>query len=161
MIVASDTMVITFIGESVRVKGEMRTARVNLHLPKPDKYGASSFAIDTEVDCTRKRLREVAAQLEVGRPQSPPLPCSEDPLIMLVPSMLASSTSKDRESEKRLRGNPLRFSKVRNRSNATNREVCIKSGAGAVVVFAGGHWGGSGSSAIWSVGETTVPLGVR
>ena len=32
--------------------------------------------------------------------------------------MLASSTSKDRESEKRFRGNPLRFSKVRNRSSA-------------------------------------------
>jgi hypothetical protein len=61
MIVASDTMVITFVGESVRVKGEMRTARVNLHLPKPDKYGASSFAIDTEVDCARKLLREVAS----------------------------------------------------------------------------------------------------
>ncbi|RYF19493.1 MAG: hypothetical protein EOO77_10040, partial [Oxalobacteraceae bacterium] len=61
MIVASDTMVVTFVGESVRVKGEMRTAQVNLHLPKPDKYGASSFAINTEVDCTRKLLREVAS----------------------------------------------------------------------------------------------------
>ncbi|WP_129586151.1 hypothetical protein [Sphingomonas montana] len=61
MIVASDEMVITFVGESVKVKGEMRTARVNLHLLKPDKYGASSYAIDAEVDCTRKLLREVAS----------------------------------------------------------------------------------------------------
>ena len=51
-----------------------------------------------------------------GHPQSPPLPCSEDPLTMLVPSVLASSTSKDRESENYACGNPLRFSKVRNRS---------------------------------------------
>ena len=54
-------------------------------------------------------------------PAIAPLPCSEDPLIMLVPSVLASSTSKDRESEKRLRGNPQRFSKVRNRSRASTR----------------------------------------
>ena len=36
---------------------------------------------------------------------------------MLVPSVPASSTSKDRESEKQTQGNPLRFSEVRKRSN--------------------------------------------
>ncbi len=61
MIVASDTIVITFVGESVKVKGAMRTARINLHLPKPDKYGAISYGVDVELDCKRKLQREVAS----------------------------------------------------------------------------------------------------
>ena len=61
MIVASDEIVITFDGSSVRVKGTMRTARINLYMAKPDEHGAIRYGIDAEADCRRNMQREVAS----------------------------------------------------------------------------------------------------
>ena len=61
MIVASDEMVITFDGSSVKVRDTMRTARVSLYLAKPDEHGAIRYSIDVEADCRRNMQREVAS----------------------------------------------------------------------------------------------------
>lgn len=61
MIVASNEMVITFDGSSVKVRDTIRTARVNLYLAKADEHGAVRYNIDVEADCRRNVQREVAS----------------------------------------------------------------------------------------------------
>ena len=61
MIVASDEMVITFDGSSVKVRDTMRTARVNLYMAKRDEHGAIRYGIDVEADCRRNMQREMAS----------------------------------------------------------------------------------------------------
>jgi hypothetical protein len=61
MIVASDEMVITFDGSSVKVRDTMRTARVSLYMAKTDEHGAIRYHIDVEADCRRNMQREVAS----------------------------------------------------------------------------------------------------
>ncbi len=59
MIVASESVVITFEGASVKLAGQQRSARVNLYLSKADEHGAVRYAVDVEEDCTRRLQREV------------------------------------------------------------------------------------------------------
>ena len=59
MIVASEEVVITFDGVSVRIAKQKRSARVNLYLAKPDEHGAVRYAVDVEDDCSRRLQREV------------------------------------------------------------------------------------------------------
>jgi len=61
MIVASDEMVITFDGASVKVRDTLRTAHVSLYMAKPDEHGAIRYGIDVEADCRRNMQREVAS----------------------------------------------------------------------------------------------------
>jgi hypothetical protein len=59
MIVASDGVVITFEGSSVKLANQQRTARVNLYLAKADEFGAVRYGVDVEEDCARRLQREV------------------------------------------------------------------------------------------------------
>jgi hypothetical protein len=59
MIVASESVVITFEGSSVKLAGQQRTARVNLYLAKADDFGAVRYGVDVEDDCARRLQREV------------------------------------------------------------------------------------------------------
>jgi len=61
MIVASDEMVITFDGSSVKVKDTMRTAHISLYMARPDEHGAIRHGIDVEADCRRNMQREIAS----------------------------------------------------------------------------------------------------
>jgi hypothetical protein len=59
MIVASESVVITFEGSSVKLADRLRTARVNLYLAKADEFGAVHYDVDVEEDCARRLQREV------------------------------------------------------------------------------------------------------
>lgn len=61
MIVASESVVITFEGASVKLAGQQRSARVNLYLAKSDEHGAVRYAVDVEEDCARRLQREVSS----------------------------------------------------------------------------------------------------
>ena len=59
MIVASESVVITFEGSSVKLAGQQRSARVNLYLAKADEFGVVHYGVDVEEDCARRLRREV------------------------------------------------------------------------------------------------------
>lgn len=59
IIVASEEVVITFEGSSVKLRGQSRSAGVNLYLAKPDESGAVRYHVDVEEDCNGRRQREV------------------------------------------------------------------------------------------------------
>jgi hypothetical protein len=59
MIVASESVVITFEGSSVKLAGQQRTARVNLYMARADEFGAVRYRVDVEEDCARRQQREV------------------------------------------------------------------------------------------------------
>lgn len=77
MIIASDTVVLTFEGVSVRILGTERTARVNAYLAKPDNIGAIRYRIDIEADCRRNQQKEVAS--EATKPDGSPATLALEP----------------------------------------------------------------------------------